>query len=109
MNFLDPFRARFYAILRITSGFAFLWHGTQKLFGEPRSEASETREQDDSVSTCSGDGDGIELQIAEAPDHRVSGVARAFAFAASACGEVGPLRLEQTGTGEGKSPGGSEV
>lgn len=34
-KFMQPFEAQTYAALRILSGFAFLWHGTQKLFGFP--------------------------------------------------------------------------
>lgn len=37
MNFLIPFRARFYAVLRMVAGFLFLWHGSQKLLGFPPS------------------------------------------------------------------------
>lgn len=35
-KFMQPFEAQTYAALRILSGFAFLWHGTQKLFGFPQ-------------------------------------------------------------------------
>ncbi|MCR9096038.1 MAG: DoxX family protein [bacterium] len=35
MDFLNPFRPQLYAILRIVTGFLFLWHGSQKLFGWP--------------------------------------------------------------------------
>lgn len=32
-NFLVPFQAQAYALLRITSGFMFLFHGVQKILG----------------------------------------------------------------------------
>lgn len=34
-SFLGRYAAYFYAVLRIVTGFAFLWHGSQKLFGYP--------------------------------------------------------------------------
>lgn len=35
MDFLNPHRDKIYAALRIVTGFLFLWHGSQKLFGWP--------------------------------------------------------------------------
>ena len=35
MNFLDKFQPQAYALLRIVTGFLFLWHGLQKHFGFP--------------------------------------------------------------------------
>src|SRR6056297_3213937 len=35
MQFLSPYSAQLYALLRIVSGFTFLWHGSQKLLGFP--------------------------------------------------------------------------
>src|SRR5262245_29526162 len=35
MTFLRPYEPQTYAALRIVSGFLFLWHGMQKLFGFP--------------------------------------------------------------------------
>ncbi|MGH7964132.1 MAG: DoxX family protein, partial [Candidatus Binatia bacterium] len=34
-EFMRPFNAQTYALLRIVAGFLFLWHGAQKLFGFP--------------------------------------------------------------------------
>ena len=34
-SFMAPFSAQTYAILRIVTGFLFLWHGSQKLLGFP--------------------------------------------------------------------------
>jgi putative oxidoreductase len=34
-SFLQPYAAQTYALLRIVTGFLFLWHGTQKLIGWP--------------------------------------------------------------------------
>jgi putative oxidoreductase len=33
--FMSSFNAQGYALMRIVSGFLFLWHGSQKLFGIP--------------------------------------------------------------------------
>jgi len=35
MAFLRPYEPQLYAVLRIVTGFLFLWHGMQKLFGFP--------------------------------------------------------------------------
>lgn len=35
MKFLDAYQDHTYALLRITSGFMFLWHGAQKFFDFP--------------------------------------------------------------------------
>jgi putative oxidoreductase len=35
MRFLDAYEAQLYALLRIVTGFLFLWHGMSKLFGYP--------------------------------------------------------------------------
>jgi len=35
MQFLDDYKPHTYALLRIMTGFLFLWHGTQKLLGFP--------------------------------------------------------------------------
>jgi putative oxidoreductase len=34
-DFMKPYHAQTYALLRIVAGFLFLWHGSQKLFGFP--------------------------------------------------------------------------
>ena len=34
-KFMTPYTAQTYAALRILTGFLFLWHGSQKLFGFP--------------------------------------------------------------------------
>jgi len=34
-NFMRPYDAQTYALLRIATGFLFLWHGMQKLLGFP--------------------------------------------------------------------------
>jgi len=34
-SFMAPFASHTYAILRIVTGFLFLWHGSQKLLGFP--------------------------------------------------------------------------
>jgi putative oxidoreductase len=36
--FLSKYESQIYVILRIVTGFLFLWHGSQKLFGFPASE-----------------------------------------------------------------------
>ena len=35
MSFLRPYEPQIYALMRIVTGFLFLWHGMQKLFGFP--------------------------------------------------------------------------
>ena len=37
-SFLGRYSTYFYALLRIVTGFLFLWHGTQKLLGFPPSQ-----------------------------------------------------------------------
>lgn len=34
-SFMAPFHSQTYAAMRIVTGFLFLWHGSQKLFGVP--------------------------------------------------------------------------
>ncbi len=34
-NFMERYQSKAYAMLRIVTGFLFLWHGMQKLFGFP--------------------------------------------------------------------------
>ena len=34
-KFMTPYTAQTYAALRVLTGFLFLWHGSQKLFGFP--------------------------------------------------------------------------
>ncbi len=41
-GFLGRYSTYIYALLRIVSGFLFLWHGTQKLFGYPPSGSPST-------------------------------------------------------------------
>jgi putative oxidoreductase len=38
MSFIKPYQEHFYALLRIVTGYMFLWHGTRKLFGFPGAE-----------------------------------------------------------------------
>jgi len=38
-EFLDSWSARVLSVLRIITGFLFMWHGTQKLFNFPPSES----------------------------------------------------------------------
>jgi putative oxidoreductase len=35
LGFLSKYEGHTYALMRIVTGFLFLWHGTQKLFGFP--------------------------------------------------------------------------
>ncbi len=37
LSFLVPFEAQLYALMRIVTGFLFLWHGSQKVLGFPPS------------------------------------------------------------------------
>lgn len=36
MKFLDNYQDQTYALMRIVTGFLFIWHGTQKLFNYPQ-------------------------------------------------------------------------
>ena len=36
MKFLDNYQEQTYALMRIVTGFLFIWHGTQKLFNYPQ-------------------------------------------------------------------------
>ena len=38
MNFLEKYQEQAYALLRITTSFIFIFHGTQKLLGFPPSQ-----------------------------------------------------------------------
>jgi putative oxidoreductase len=38
LSFLKPYQEHTYALLRIITGYMFLWHGTRKLFGFPGGE-----------------------------------------------------------------------
>ena len=35
LNFMSRFESQTYALMRIMTGFLFIWHGTQKLFAYP--------------------------------------------------------------------------
>ena len=36
MNFLNNYKEHSYALMRIVTGYLFLWHGTQKFFDFPK-------------------------------------------------------------------------
>lgn len=40
-KFMAPYASQTYALLRIVTGFLFLWHGMQKLFGFPLAAPAE--------------------------------------------------------------------
>ncbi len=54
-RFLGRYATYLYAILRIVTGFLFMWHGTQKLFGFPPSQGG------GELSTITAIGGGIEF------------------------------------------------
>lgn len=54
---LGRYATYLYAILRIVTGFLFMWHGTQKLFGFPPSQGGGGGD----LSTLMAVGGGIEL------------------------------------------------
>ncbi|HQZ96730.1 MAG TPA: DoxX family protein [Pyrinomonadaceae bacterium] len=56
-SFLGRYSTYIYAVLRIVSGFLFMWHGTQKLLGYPPQTPAPTG----SLSTIMAVGGGIEL------------------------------------------------
>ena len=55
-GFLGRYASYVYAILRIVTGFLFMWHGTQKLFGFPPSASGGGE-----LSAVMAIGGGIEL------------------------------------------------
>lgn len=55
-GFLGRYSTYLYAVLRIVSGFLFMWHGTQKLFGYPPSASGGGE-----LSTLMAVGGGIEF------------------------------------------------
>lgn len=57
-KFMMPYTAQTYAALRILTGFLFLWHGSQKLFGFPALEM--TREMPAFITYGAG---SIELVV----------------------------------------------
>lgn len=56
-SFLGRYSTYIYAVLRIVSGFLFMWHGSQKLLGYPPSATPST----ESLSPIMAIGGGIEL------------------------------------------------
>lgn len=56
-GFLTALEPYAYALLRFVTGFLFMWHGTQKLFGYPPSQGG----GGGSLSTTMAIGGGIEL------------------------------------------------
>lgn len=42
-SFMRPFASQTYALMRIVTGFLFLWHGTQKLLSVPGSAPTPIR------------------------------------------------------------------
>lgn len=56
-SFLGRYSTYIYAILRIVTGFLFMWHGSQKLFGFPPSGTPSA----DGLSTLIAVAGGIEL------------------------------------------------
>jgi len=71
--------------------------GIEKLLCEGRVEAVETGVKDDGVAAGAGDGDGVELEVAEAADDPMGGLAGALAAAGTAPRHAGPLGFEQPG------------
>ena len=59
-SFLGRYSEYFYAILRIVSGFLFMWHGSQKLFGFPPQQRPAGAAAE-SLSAVMAIGAGIEL------------------------------------------------
>ena len=56
-SFLGRYSTYIYAVLRIVSGFLFMWHGSQKLIGFPPTSSPST----EPLSTVMAIGGGIEL------------------------------------------------
>lgn len=59
-GFLGRYSTYIYALLRIVTGFLFMWHGTQKLFGYPPAQLPPGTPPPD-LSTLMAIGGGIEF------------------------------------------------
>jgi hypothetical protein len=55
------------------------------------------------MASSSGDGDGIELKVTEAPDNSMSRFSSPTGPICGAFWKTGPLRFEKTGTGKRKA------
>ena len=60
-RFLGRYSTYIYAILRIVSGFLFLWHGSQKLLGYPPQQLPPGAPPAEGLSPLMAVGGGIEL------------------------------------------------
>jgi hypothetical protein len=79
--------------------------GLEELFCESRLETLETGVEDDGVAAGAGDGDGIELEIAETLNDPLCRSSSALATSRSTTGHPGPLRFEETGPAQSEAPG----
>ena len=83
--------------------------GAKQCLAERCGEPAEAREQHDRMTARTGHRDAVELEIAEALDHRGGSGTRPRFPASGADGQAGPLGLEQTGAGQREAPRGGDV
>ena len=83
--------------------------GAKQRLTERCGEPIEARKQHDGVTARTGHRDAVELEVAEAGDHRGRGGARPRFAAPRAGGQAGPLGLEQAGAGQREAPRGGDL
>ena len=81
----------------------------EQLFSESGVHALEAGEQHDRVAARAGDGDRVELEVAEAADDLHRPGAGLLALAARGAGQVRPLGLQEARASEGEAAGGADV
>ena len=77
--------------------------GTKEFLAEGGIESVQPRQKDDRVTPCTGDRDGVELEVPETPDDFGGRLPCTLPAASRPLRESGPLAFQQTGPGERQS------